>query len=708
MAACYNKENSHNGAVPFMTEDSMKNDIDDLLNQVFGRRTHPTGDSAPLPELHAQPSSKSAARKKKPSIDAVQQNVLNMQKELDARAARQRREIEALNQNALADISRIEQELDTPEVQALAKPPRTAPPKVGLEGFEGLSPALKECVFGQDEYLRQLCIALKRPYVMGHQGQDARGAIFISGPSATGRRLALRRAAKFLSEKGVFACADIAWLDLSLYPTASEEKLFLQDLYMALAGSCDLVCFLHSGQCHPGFLTVLSNLVQKGFHPLASRYVLQNGRLVDAGASLVKDAVSQLTPQGKYLIFLEEDSLEKLAGRFGSPFVTSLNDLCQTIPLSEKARLEVAGQECRLLTERAQTALGFSVTVQNTILDRAAQAGSEPGAQPILDFFDRLYRALAQYKLEHAVDDKLSVQVKDADGRTVLDFGGTVLALDELLPAGYQGDLDAVKAELARIVGLSDVKEYVLSLEENYRVQQRRKEQGLKTSAVSMHMIFTGNPGTGKTTIARLISKYLKAIGVLSGGQLVEVTRADLVGKYVGHTAPLTTQVMNSALGGVLFIDEAYSLYRGKDDSFGLECIDTLVKGMEDHRDDLVVILAGYTREMNDFLSSNSGLKSRFPNIIEFPDYTGEELLAIARLQAQAKGYVLDSGCDAPLQIYFNAVQMTRAREAGNGRLARNKVEEAILAQSRRISRDPDADLSALLPEDFDLSDIND
>lgn len=216
----------------------MKNDIDDLLNQVFGRRTRPTGDSAPLPELHAQPSNKtqSAARKKKPSIDAVQQNVLNMQKELDARAARQRREIEALNQNALADISRIEQELDTPEIQALAKPPRTVPPKVGLEGFEGLSPALKEYVFGQDEYLRQLCIALKRPYVMGHQGQDARGAIFISGPSSTGRRLALRRAAKFLSEKGVFACADIAWLDLSLYPTASEEKLFLQDLYMALAG----------------------------------------------------------------------------------------------------------------------------------------------------------------------------------------------------------------------------------------------------------------------------------------------------------------------------------------------------------------------------------------------------------------------------------------------------------------------------------------
>ena len=266
--------------------------------------------------------------------------------------------------------------------------------------------------------------------------------------------------------------------------------------------------------------------------------------------------------------------------------------------------------------------------------------------------------------------------------------------------------MEAVKAELDGIVGLAAVKEYVLSLEDNFAVQARRKAAGLKTASVSMHMIFTGNPGTGKTTIARLVSRYLKAIGVLSGGQLVEVTRADLVGRYVGHTAPLTTQVLKSAVGGVLFIDEAYSLYRGKDDSFGLEAIDTLVKGMEDHRDDLIVILAGYSKEMAEFLTANSGLKSRFPNIIEFPDYTGEELLAIAKLQAGGKGYTLDERCDANLLAYFNAVQLTRARGAGNGRLARNKVEEAILNQSRRLVAQPEADLCLLLPEDFQLDDV--
>src|SRR5699024_8498345 len=204
--------------------------------------------------------------------------------------------------------------------------------------------------------------------------------------------------------------------------------------------------------------------------------------------------------------------------------------------------------------------------------------------------------------------------------------GGEELDLLALLPQQYRGDVDAVEAELSAIVGLAEVKDFVRDIARNVQAQQRRKAQGLPAAGVNMHMIFTGNPGTGKTTIARILAKYLKAIGALEGGQLVEVSRADLVGRYVGHTAPLTNGVIRSALGGVLFIDEAYSLYRGREDSFGLEAIDTLVKGIEDHRDDLVVVLAGYTREMQQFLQANSGLASRFPNQIEFPDYTAAEL----------------------------------------------------------------------------------
>ena len=216
-------------------------------------------------------------------------------------------------------------------------------------------------------------------------------------------------------------------------------------------------------------------------------------------------------------------------------------------------------------------------------------------------------------------------------------------------------------------------------------------------------MIFTGNPGTGKTTIARLFARYMKAIGALSQGQLVEVTRADLVARYVGQTAPLTMSVIRSAIGGVLFIDEAYSLYRGKDDSFGLEAIDTLVKAMEDNRDDLIVILAGYSREMKEFLEANSGLKSRFANIIEFPDYSAEELLQIAQLQAKGKGYRIQEEALEPLRQYFETEQRTNAAKAGNGRLARNVVEEAILRQSRRLMEEVDAPLDELQPSDFDI-----
>ena len=272
-----------------------------------------------------------------------------------------------------------------------------------------------------------------------------------------------------------------------------------------------------------------------------------------------------------------------------------------------------------------------------------------------------------------------------------------------MLPSAYRGEADEIRKELDAIVGLKEIKEYVLGLEEYYKVQQRRAEAGLKTAELSKHMIFTGGPGTGKTTIARIISKYLKSIGVLSGGQLIEVSRADLVGRFVGHTAPLTNKVIGSAIGGVLFIDEAYSLYRGKDDAFGLEAIDTLVKGIEDNRENLIVILAGYSNEMQEFLTSNSGLKSRFPNVINFPDYSGEELLLIAKSIAKSKGYVIDEGADAALTIYFNGVQMTRAADAGNGRLARNMVEEAILNQSKRLVAEPDAEMSTLRLQDFDM-----
>lgn len=258
--------------------------------------------------------------------------------------------------------------------------------------------------------------------------------------------------------------------------------------------------------------------------------------------------------------------------------------------------------------------------------------------------------------------------------------------------------------ELNALIGLRQIKQDISSLVNLIKVRKMREQRGMKQSALSLHMVFTGNPGTGKTTVARIIAKIYKELGILSTGQLIEVDRGGLVAGYTGQTAIKVDQVIDSAIGGVLFIDEAYSLMNGEDDFFGKEAIDTLLKDMEDHRDNLVVIVAGYPNLMHKFLDSNPGLRSRFNRFFEFEDYTPDELLQILELTASKEGYKLSDDAITYSKKYFEDYYNNRDEHYANGRDVRNYFEKALMSQANRIvslTNCTDDDLITLTVDDF-------
>ena len=671
-------------------------DWESLMNGVFG----PGGRFKAAPGTSAPKTGGSAAL---PDLNAA---LLEQQKRLDELLKQQNAQLKTQSDATAAALESSRQMLRDMEDEGLLARGTTDVKPEHLGSFEGLAAEVKQTVLGQDAFVDSVVRAMRRPFVLGTEAPAARNVILLTGGAGTGRHFALEETARCMAARGLLQSDRIATLDLALYPNSGAEKLFLQDLYAALHAPGEILAFEHYESCYPGFLKTLSDLAVKGSAPLSSRYLVnKEGILVDAGTALAPGAVSRIDPCGKYLIFYSHKGREALADKFGAALVSALGDVCETASYTREDLAALAAQQLNRLAQKIRTRLGLTLSAGADVRDYvAAQCTAQKGAAGLSACTDRIFRALSEYCLR--TDETLTGTVTLTAGPEGVLFrlnDDADQPLFDLLPAAYTGALDAIRAEINELVGLAPVKEYVFGLADNLQVQQRRAAAGLKTASLSMHMIFTGNPGTGKTTIARLVAKYLKAIGALKGGQLVEVTRADLVGRYTGHTAPLTNSVIESALGGVLFIDEAYSLYRGEQDSFGLEAIDTLVKGMEDHRDELVVILAGYTREMETFLTANSGLASRFPNRIEFPDYTAVELLQITQVLAKNKGYTLAEACTEPLLGYYARWQESDARTAGNGRLARNTLEKAIFHQSRRLVAEPAAALDLILPSDLEL-----
>ena len=586
--------------------------------------------------------------------------------------------------------SDLDVKLDVPETVTVGK--------ASKDVFDKIKKEMKDEIISQDEAIDNLVNGFNRPYITGYDPRLIRNTVFIYGPKGSGRHLLVETALKKLKANGLVVDEGIYTLDMKRYSSASSESIFIQDLYAGLNSREAVILVENFEEANVVFNRMLSELSLNGSIVLAKRYTLNKNQLVEASTALNKQIVDTLNGNNKTLIFISEKGTNKLLDIYGKSFVENIRDIVKTVSLNNEEIKEICLKMVNDFELKAERQVEIDVQIDNSYVDYLISS-YEPGkgVYSIKPILDKTYDLLVDAALK---EDKLEVIRLKYNGSVFIEFNNKSM---ELKLDDSEIQRKEIEEELNDIVGLDEVKTYLNSLEQHLKISKLRAKKGLKTAEVSKHMIFTGNPGTGKTTIARIVSKMMKVAGVLENGQLVEVSRSDLVGKYVGHTAPLTMSVVNSALGGVLFIDEAYSLYRGKDDSFGLEAIDTLVKAMEDHRDDLIVILAGYKKEMESFLDANSGLKSRFANIINFPDYTGEQMLQIAQNIARGKDYVIDEEASTKLLEYFTIVQSKEDSISGNGRLARNVVEAAILKQSRRVLMDENADISLLKQEDFDV-----
>ena len=299
------------------------------------------------------------------------------------------------------------------------------------------------------------------------------------------------------------------------------------------------------------------------------------------------------------------------------------------------------------------------------------------------------------YADEEGTDDDKATPTEQVDSAKVKK--DSVVVTEPLQGDPYE--------ELDELIGLTQVKEEVHSLANFVKLQKQREKQGLKTPKMSYHLVFTGSPGTGKTTVARIVARIYKDLGVLKKGHTVETDRSGLVANYVGQTATKINAIVDSALNGVLFIDEAYALVpQNPSQDYGQEAISTLLKRMEDDRDKLVVIIAGYTNEMKRFIDSNPGLQSRFSRYINFPDYTSAELTDIFKMYMRKNQYTMSSEAEEYLKKRFDDVVAHKTRNFGNARYARNVFEKSIQQQANRLAGEKNLSkeqLTELLIEDL-------
>ncbi|WP_144613354.1 AAA family ATPase [Bacillus cereus] len=578
--------------------------------------------------------------------------------------------------------------------------------------FEDGKKRLNSYILGQEEFIDQLCTGYMRSFIYERPDANLKNIIFVSGRKGTGIYKSVKYLTAIMNEYDLYEQPDVHYIDISSSLGASDiESTFLSDVYRGIKSKSDVLYFDNIDKCPPNLISKLSELIMDGKIKLKDRYIYNANwqTLEKTYSSLAEKSIDSIQIENKLIILSTEKDLKDIRTMFPATVLEKIVDYPQTSVLPPRTLIKISDRYLKKYQKRIHTKLQVNMNythgVSDFIVEKANLAMGVHGIKSYIE--DDIYQSITNLRISGKVEPGIIYQLTASD-ELYLDDGVEKIQVTRK-KAGAE-NLENIKKEFEKVIGLNAVKERVFQLEEFLALQKIRQSRGSKQTRLTMNFIFTGNPGTGKTTIARLVSKYLKALGYLSSGHLVEVDRSLLVGQYIGHTAPKTQAVIDSAKGGVLFIDEAYSLARGGGNDFGKEAIDTIVKGMEDLREDLVVILAGYKDEMDGFLKTNPGLQSRFNNHIDFPDYTSEELFMISEKIVESEGFTIEDDLKDDLIEEFTRKQIPGKNDSGNGRLARNIVEKAIAEQSVRLKGSggalkllSDEELNMLTKEDFGL-----
>lgn len=555
-------------------------------------------------------------------------------------------------------------------------------------------------IIGQGEFIHKLCNYFKEKFE-----EDKKGILLLVGKRGTFKKASVRLLFEKLNEEGITEDYHIDEIDLASYNFNLGYNAFLSDLYEKLNNNSQVIMFKNTEKASENILKVLSEIYPNTCLKLKDNYIMKNKFLIEA-KSKDKDNIGEFICHNKFFIFIynSDDNV------IGDGILDNREEVLYTESLTEEEQNKVIRREVLRSID------GIQKHMQGNIVLGIENKDEEEDNFGICSFLQENFIEDSNFGISEYISYKIYKPIMNLIQKEGLYNESQILIYVDKNEIYCKSDdeiyklenylvptLEEVKYKLDSIIGIEELKNFIINVENNWKVQKIRKRLGLKTSKISMNMIFTGNAGTGKTNAARVTFEYLNALGILSKGVFVEVSKADFITENINDTAKRTNDIINSALGGVLFIDEAYSLCESEEDKVGKEIVDALLKGIEDNRDNLIVILAGYEKDMERFLTINQGLKSRFSNTIHFKDYNPVEMYEIAVNIAKSKGYRIAKNVKAGLIDLFTRNQIIGKNDLGNARFVRNIVENAIIDASKKYLTNNDKEIDLLDRDNFNF-----